>query len=104
MSYVDKMVNRISDSMKEELKAALLREEDRRSWYERDEYVQKLKNAIRKAHMLNQNTIKTYTRIAHDTLSDETDALEFLSKAYGINEANLNMLRCVKEVDERMFS
>lgn len=101
MSYVDNMVERISDSLKEELKAALLREEDRRSWYERDEYVQKLKNAIGKADRMMRETVRTYMRIHNDPKCEVDN--EFYYRAQGLVEANFILRKIIDECDPRVM-
>ena len=63
----------------------------------RDEYIAKLHRAIMMAYRYNQETAGHYKDAAEDT-DDVVDKAEFLCKANGILEANVNIRNFLGEI------
>lgn len=68
----------------------------REALHKRDNHIAKLEQTLANAMRCNEDTVKTYSRLAKET-NDNLEKLEFASRAHGILEANLNIRRFIEE-------
>ena len=66
----------------------------------RDTYIAKLKRAIAEMYRLNKESQKDYERIASELKeNDYGTRIEFISKSYGLVEANIHILNALESFE-----